>query len=253
MFAHETLDARVSLPFNTIILVPTDMHEMIGKDGRHLSQECIEKFVSAFSGRIHHWIEDPEGPLNLERPRRTGEIGISDKPGSGVPGHIELGHDADTAIVRVSDNFASLLLGVEQPVRAELRQFWEGLALDSVTLVFAEMPMEDVELNRCHAVERTFYNLDGHEVACAVDHQSTPTKTWRVVNRYGRDKWPSCVRMDELFQSFEAVHRPDYSRRSKMRARGSDFKRVGLVLLDRLDGFSRRSEERRAGKEGRSR
>src|SRR5690348_2267410 len=121
MFAHETLDARVSLPFNTIILIPTDVHEMVGKDGRHLSEECIEKLVSGFSGRIHDRIEDPEGPLNLERPGGTGEIRLSDKPGRGVPRHIELRHDTDATTVRVSDDFASLLLGVEQTVRAELR------------------------------------------------------------------------------------------------------------------------------------
>ena len=45
--------------------------------------------------------------------------------------------------------------------------------------------MEDIQFHGGHAVERAFENVDWHEVASAVDHESAPAETWRVVNRYG--------------------------------------------------------------------
>ena len=53
---------------------------------------------------------------------------------------------------RISDDFPSLFLGVEQAIRAEFGELGEGFALHAKALVFAEMPVEDVELHRSHAV-----------------------------------------------------------------------------------------------------
>ena len=92
-----------------------------GKMAAISRDESIEKFVGAFARRIHHRIEDAKLPLDVERAGRAGEIGIPDEPGTGVSRHVELGHDPDAAVACIGDDFASLLLGVEQPVGTQSR------------------------------------------------------------------------------------------------------------------------------------
>src|SRR6202051_3878745 len=80
MFAHEGLDTRISLPLCAVVLIPSDVHEVVGEDNGHLCDKSVEEFIGAFSRRIHHRIEDTELPLDVEGARPAGEIGISDEP-----------------------------------------------------------------------------------------------------------------------------------------------------------------------------
>ena len=68
--------------------------------------------------------------------------------------------------------------------------------------------MEDVELDRGHAVEGALENFDWHEVASAVDHEAAPAEARRVVNRHDRKERSGGVGLDELLESCEAAASP---------------------------------------------
>src|SRR5579872_3209582 len=182
VLAHEGLDMRIGLPLNAVILVVSDVHEAVGEDGRHLCNKSIEEFISAFAGRIHHRVEDAKLPLDEERPGRAGQIGVSDEPRTGMSRHVELRHNTDAALARIGDNFARLLLRVEQAVRAQPREFGESTTLDAETLVFRQMPVKNVQFNSGHAIDGAPDNLDWNEVASAVDHKAAPAKARCIVN-----------------------------------------------------------------------
>src|SRR5579863_2957117 len=156
MFAHKDLDARICLPLFPVVLVASDVHEVVGEDGCHLSNESIEEFISALSRGIHHRVEDAEFALDFEGAGRAGEIGISHKPCAGMSRHIELGNYADAASARVGNNFAGLLLGIEKPIGSQLSELGKCPALHAETLVFTQMPVENVEFYRGHPVECAF-------------------------------------------------------------------------------------------------
>src|SRR5271155_4487830 len=119
MFAHECLDARIRLPLYAVVLIASNVHEVVRKDCCHFSDKSIEEFIGAFSRRIHHRIEDAELALDMERAGAAGKIRISDEPCTAVPWNIELGYNPDAAIARVRDNFAGLLLSIEKSVGAQ--------------------------------------------------------------------------------------------------------------------------------------
>ncbi len=67
---------------------------------------------------------------------------------------IEFRHNANTALAGICDDFASLLLRVEEAVGAHSGQLGEDLALDAEALIVGQVPVEDVELYGGHSVER---------------------------------------------------------------------------------------------------
>ena len=170
VFAHEPLNPRIGLPLHPVIFIASDVHEVVGENRRHLCDESIEKFIGALARRIHHRIEDAELAFDVERAGSAGEIGIPDEPCTGVSRHVELGHDADAAVARIGNNFAGLLLSIEESVGAQPCEFRERSTLDAKTLVFTKMPVEYVKLNGGHPVETASDNVDRHEVASAVNH-----------------------------------------------------------------------------------
>jgi hypothetical protein len=172
------------------------VHEVVGEDGCHLCDKSIEEFVGAFSRRIHHRIENAELALDVEGAGRAREIGISDEPCTGVPRHVELRHDPDAAVARIGNNFAGLLLRIEESVGAQPSEFWEKPTLHAEALVFTKMPVEDVQLNRGHPIQSAFDNVERHEVASAVDHEAAPAKTWSVANRHCGNEITRCIRLD---------------------------------------------------------
>jgi hypothetical protein len=98
--------------------------------------------------------------------------------------------------------------------------------------------VEDIQFDGGHTVDRAEENVNRHEVPSAVDHQAAPAKTRSVVNRYCGKKISRYIRLHKLLQSFETVHGSDDCSGVKVRAGRGDFKRVGLVFIDRLNGFS---------------
>src|SRR5579864_2032117 len=92
------LDARVGVPLNAVVLIASNMHEVVREDCRHLADESVEKLVGAFAGGIHDRIENTELALDMEWTGAASEIGIPHKPGTGVTRHVEFGNHADAAV-----------------------------------------------------------------------------------------------------------------------------------------------------------
>src|SRR5947209_2194295 len=110
---------------------------------------------------------------------------MADKPSDGVPRHIEFGHDANAAVMRVGDKVASFVLGVEEAVRAEGVQLGESLAFNPEALIFGEVPMEDVHLHGFHPIDVAPDDIEGNEMAADIYHQTAPGEAWLILNFHG--------------------------------------------------------------------
>ena len=59
-------------------------------------------------------------------------------------------------------------------------------AFDPETLIFGEMPVEDIQLDSRHAIKVALDDLDWLPVPGHVDQQSAPWEAWPVLNT---DEW----------------------------------------------------------------
>src|ERR1700759_3249749 len=101
------------------------------------------------------------------------------------------------------------------------------------------MPVKDIQLDCGHPVKIAFDDLNGHEVASAVNHEAAPAKTRCVMNRHSGNEISRRVGLYQLSKALETTQGSDYRSRMEVRTRSRDFKRVRLVFIDRLNGFSR--------------
>ena len=232
VLTHKMLDARVGVPLNAVVLVASNMQEVVREDCRHLADESVEKLVGALAGGVHDRIENAELAFDMEWTGAASEIGIPYKPGTAVTRHVEFGNYADAAVMRVGDDLARLFL------RIEPGQLGESFAFHAKPLIFAEVPVEDVELHRGHPVEGPLENVDRHEVASAVDQKATPAEARCIAYRNAGNKIAGGVGLDQLQQSFQAAHGSDNRCRMQVRARRGHVQRVRLVLAYGLDLFS---------------
>ena len=188
MAPHELLDARVGVPLLAIALVAADVEVGIGKQRRHLAQELVEKRKRRLARGIHRRVKDAPLLLDLVRTRPAGQLRVAYEPGCRVAGHVELGHHANAAVVRVGNHVANLLLRVEAAVRALFLQQRKLFALHREALVFRKVQVQHVELDGFHAVQVAFEHLDGLEVAAGIEHQAAPGEARLVVNGDGRGR-----------------------------------------------------------------
>lgn len=100
------------------------------------------------------------------------------------------------------------------------------------------MPVEDVELDGSHAVERALDDIDRLEMAADVDQEAAPAKAGRILNGDGGKEVDGAVGLHELQKGFEAAHCADVGRGFELRAGGGYVERVGFIFIDRLDGFT---------------
>jgi hypothetical protein len=105
-----------------VALISADVEIGVRKQGSHFADKGVEKGVGAVTCWIHGGIENSPLALDLVRSRTAGEIGITYKPGSGVPGYVKLRHYADTAVAGVGNDVANLFLGIKKAVRTLLLQ-----------------------------------------------------------------------------------------------------------------------------------
>ena len=179
---HELTDASAGLPLLAGYLVATDVKERIGKQRGHFADEGVQKLIGGFARRVQGRIEHAPVALDLIGSGRTGELRIPDQPTGGVARHVELGNHANTAVLRVGDHLANLFLRIINAIGTELLKLWKTLALDTETLVVGEMPMEDVQLHRGHAVEIAFDHFDGHPMPGYIQMQAAPRETGMVLD-----------------------------------------------------------------------
>ena len=130
-----------------------------------------------------------------------------------------------------------LLLRVVEAVRALFLQKRIDLAFDRETLVIGEVPVEDIELYRFHAVEVALDYWDRLEMAAGIDHQAAPGKARFIINRGGRRGKTLRSNANQLQESLQAVEDAQRIRSRQLHAVCRHFQVIGLIfaqLLDRL-------------------
>ncbi|MNV36201.1 hypothetical protein D3C71_1276700 [compost metagenome] len=83
--------------------------------------------------------------------------------------HVDFRHHANTTRGGVAHHVAHLFWGVEQPVAGELRQFRVALRGKPPALIVRQMPVQDVELRRRHAIDLAFDVLQRDEMARRIE------------------------------------------------------------------------------------
>jgi hypothetical protein len=138
--------------------------------------------VGLLSGGIQGEVGGTE--LTADRVGRAtaGKLRVGDQPGSSVAWHLKLGHDTNTKSAGIAYDFRGVLLSVKQAIRTHGGKPWEEFALYAETLVFGEVPVKNVELHGCHAIESALEHVHRFEVASTVDHQTPPKEAGRIVD-----------------------------------------------------------------------
>ncbi len=238
MLTHEGLDSGTCLPFGRHGLIAADVHVGIGEETSHLAEETLEELVSLLAGRIKREVGDAELAANRLRGAIAGKLRVGDEPGGAVARHLKLRHDPNTACAGIADNLGGVLLGVEETIRSHGCELWEELALDAEALVLGKVPVEDIELDCGHAVERAFEHIHRFEVAPAVDHQASPWEAWRIADGDERQLVFAARGSHQLHKCLQAAHGSDDGSGLQVNSGGRDRKRIGLVLIDRLNLFA---------------
>src|ERR1051326_561006 len=99
-----------------------------------------------------------------------------------MAGHIELRNNANAPFSRISDNLARLILRVEEAIGSHLMQLGEPLALDPKSLVFSQMPVKDIELDRGHCVKVSLEHFHGLVVARHINQKTAPWQSRVILN-----------------------------------------------------------------------
>src|SRR3954452_3462921 len=206
MGAHEGLDFWVGSPLLAVYFVSADMEILIGKQFGHLSDEAVEELVSGVFGWIHRGIENSPLAFDGVGTGRAGELGIADKPGGAVSGHIEFRDDTNATIVGIGDEVTNLILRVVKAVGAQLLELGITLTLDAETLVVGQVPVKDVQLHGGHAIEIAVEDLDRQEMAAYIEHQTTPGKARLILNGERRDGESLGGHFHELQECLETAH-----------------------------------------------
>src|SRR5262252_4632395 len=186
VLAFKPADLLAGFPLLAVDFVAADMKVLIGKQSRHLADEIVEEVISVVPGGIHGSVVHTVHSRDLVRARFAREVGISHKPAGGMPGHVKLRNHTNAAIARVGDYVADLVLGVVLAIGGELLKLGKPLALHAEAVVVRQMPVQDVELDRFHAIKIAFDDLNRHEVAGDVHEQAAPWKTRTVFDHHPR-------------------------------------------------------------------
>src|SRR6185312_16618032 len=205
---------------------------------RHLADEAVDESVDALAC----WIEDTgvarPATTDRVRPRSAGVLRIADEPCARMSRHVELGHHSNATIARVCHDFADLCLRVVETVRAHALQFGITFALDANALIVGQMPVQNVELDGGHAVERALDLGYGLEVTAHVDEQSAPLEARRVGDADIGDEVMLRVAVDELEDGLESADHTDSRRRLQSQGAVAARERVRFILVDTLHSFA---------------
>lgn len=215
------------------------MHIGIGEETGHLAEEALDELVSLLAGRIKSEVGDAELAADRIGGAIAGKLRVSDEPRRAVARHLKLRHDANTACASIADNLGDILLGVVEAIRPHDGELREELAIDAEALVLGKMPVEDVELDCGHAVERTFEHIHRFEVASAVNHEAPPWEAWRIADGDSGQFVFAPRGLHQLHKRLQAANGSDDGSSLEVNSGGRDRKRIGLVFVDRLNLFAR--------------
>jgi hypothetical protein len=122
-----------------------------------------------------------------------------------VAGHIELRNHANTAVAGIGDDLAYLIVGIVLAIGAHLLQLGKTFAFDAESLIFREVPMEDVELDGGHAVEGALHVRQRNPVACDIQHQAAPGEARMVFDGHRRHAETAGIQIDQLHKGGHAA------------------------------------------------
>ena len=164
MCTHELLYPRVGVPLLAIAFVAADVEISIGKERCHFADKKIQELIRALARRVHRRIENSPLASNLIWPLPTCQIRITNEPSGCVGRHIKLRHDTDAAVTGIFNDVSNLVLRVVQAVRPLLLKQRIDLGFHPESLIFGEMPMENVQLHCFHRVQIALDHQDRNEV-----------------------------------------------------------------------------------------
>ena len=257
LLALEGGDALALVPVLAVVLVAADVEVRVGEERRHLAQEAVEEGVDLFLRRVEGGVEDPPLVLDAVRAGQRGQLGMPDEPARHVAGHVELRHHADAARGGVGDDLAELVLRVVLAVRPHLVQPRMALALHAEALVLGEVPVQDVQLHRRHAVEVALQDLHGHEVPGGIDEQAAPREAGPVLDADAADEVALGPALHELQEGLQPAQRarrwsaPREARRTSRPRRGPRGSRGRTTRRRRAAGSRGRARPCGCGAGGR--
>ena len=87
---------------------------------------------------------------------------------------IELWHDADAAVPRISYEGLDLTLRVVLTIRSHLVQLRKALALDAEAFIVRKVKMQNIHLHRRHSIDVALEHIHGNVMTAHIDQQPTP-------------------------------------------------------------------------------
>ena len=139
---------------------------------------------------------------------------------------IELGHYPDAAVAGVGDDLAHLVLGVVAAIGPQLVKLREDLALDPEALVLGKVPVQDVELDRRHPVQRSLQRRQRQKHPPGVQQQPTPGKPGRILDCQRRHAEAVSLCLDQLQEGLDAPERADRRQDAQKSGMLGDLQRV---------------------------
>ena len=172
-----------------------DVHDFV--------EDILDKcHCGVIAGTKHIFCHAPLGPY-IHLLACATKLRIGSNGGAHVPRHIYFGDYIDIAFGGIFHYFACLLLCVVATVRlavpfagkttyhgllavaTHLDKFGVFLDFDSPTLVVGEVPVEGVEVMKCHHVDKCFHLIDCIEVARHIEVCSAIAETRCIVYHTG--------------------------------------------------------------------
>src|SRR4029077_17860561 len=126
---------------------------------------------------------------------------------------------------------------VIQAIGSKSLELGKLLTLNAKALVVRQMPVKYIELHRRHSVQIALEHIEGNEVAAYIDHQSSPWKTWFVLDGNCRHGKAVGSDLNQLKKCLQPAHDAERVRRAELRAGIADFELVGFVLTQFFDVF----------------
>src|SRR6185312_6355022 len=154
--ALEFADIRIPIPFLAVDLISADVEVVVWEKTGHFSNERVKELVGSIAGGIKGGIKHSPIPFDLEGPGSAGKFRIGSEKGRCVSGDVELRNNANAAIARIRNHFTDFFLRVIQTVGTQLLQLGEFFAFHAEALIVRQVPVQDVQLNRLHAIEISF-------------------------------------------------------------------------------------------------
>ena len=185
------LAGGASFPTGLGALVATNVEVFAGEQRYHFLKDVVEEVEHQFFARAHHNIFN--APYGAQRPlfALARQFGIGRDGCHHVARQVNLRYHGYIALGGIAYDVFNLLLCVETTIvrsvalfayaanRGELRIF---LYLDAPALVFGQVKVHGVYLQRCHQVKLLLHVLYRDKVAAGVEVEATIAKAWIVVD-----------------------------------------------------------------------